>query len=148
MINKYTNYTICLPEGNGRSPIIKRALVVYGHSDMGIKIGIALERCSFSVDVVHTGLEALKLMHLCCPYDILITELLLDEISGFALITVARKFPDVATIGINNGDTSLKLIADEYGIDVVLEPPLDLKELCLLSLKILGITRDTPIMVS
>jgi hypothetical protein len=48
------------------------------------------------------------------------------------------------TIGINNGNTSLKEIADEYGIDRVLELPLKLKELCHLSLKVLGLTMDTP----
>ena len=146
MINEYPNFFKCLYKEQSRSPIIKRALVVYDQSEVGIKIGTALEQFCFSVDVVHSGLEAMKLIHLCCPYDILITELLLDEISGFALVIVAKKYPDVATIGINNGNASLKIIADEYGIDSLLEPPLDLKELCHLSLKILGISTDIPIM--
>jgi DNA-binding response OmpR family regulator len=148
MINEYPNFFKFSYKEHSRSPIIKRALVVYGQSEVGIKIGTVLEQFCFSVDVVHNGLEAMKLIHLCCPYDILITELLLDEISGFALVTVAKKFPDVATIGINNGNVSLKKIADEYGIDGILEPPFDLKELCQLSLKILGITTNTQIMES
>jgi CheY-like chemotaxis protein len=92
------------------------------------------------VDVVHKGIEALKVLHRSCPYDLVITELLLDEISGFALVIAAKKYPDVATIGINNGGASLKLVADEFGIDAVLGSPPDLKELCDVSLKILGMT--------
>jgi DNA-binding response OmpR family regulator len=91
-------------------------------------MGAALERSAFSVDVVHKGIEALKVLHRSCPYDLVITELLLDEISGFALVIAAKKYPDVATIGINNGGASLKLVADEFGIDAVLGSPPDLKE--------------------
>jgi PleD family two-component response regulator len=86
---------------------IKRVLVVLRHRKKGKEIGVALERSAFSVDVVHKGIEALKVLQRSCPYDLVITELLLDEISGFALVIAARKYPDVATIGLNNGGASL-----------------------------------------
>ena len=110
MINELSDCIICLSKGHIPPPMIHRALVANSQSDVGLKIGAALEQCGLSVDMVHSGLEAMKLIHKCCPYDIIITELLLDEISGFALVTIAKNFQDVATIGINNGNTSLKLI--------------------------------------
>ena len=143
MTNEYPDLFECMPVEHMRTPLAKRALVVYGHPEVGIEIGTALKRYCLSADVVRTGLEAMKLIHVCCPYDILITELLLDEISGFALVMIAKKFPDVATIGINNGNAYLKIIADEYGIDKLLDLPLDLKELCRLSLNSMGITTNT-----
>ena len=122
------------------SKIIKRVLVVIGNPADGLEVGTALEQRGLSVDILSKGIEALKFMQPSCLYDLLITELLLDEISGFALVIAAKKYPDVATIGINNGAASLKLVADEFGIDKVLESPLDLKELCDVSLEILEMT--------
>lgn len=147
MINEHSDCIKCKSKGHSGPPIIHRALIANSQSDVGLKIGVALEQCGLSVDVVHTGLEAMKLIHKCCPYDIIITELLLEEISGFALVAVANNFQDVVTIGINNGNKSLKLIADEYGIDRLVDPPINFKELCKLSLEILKLTIYTPIMV-
>ena len=122
------------------SEVIKRVLVILDNRSQGLEIDTALEQYGLSVDLVNKGIDALKFMQPSCPYDLLITALLLDEISGFALVLAAKKFHDVATIGLNNGDALLKSLADEFGIDKVLEFPLNLKELCDVSLEILEMT--------
>ena len=106
--------------------IAKRALVVARNPLNGIEASSALEQLGCSVDAVGTGLDALRLMSKQCPYDLIVTELLLDRISGLALVIIARqKNPAVRIIAVNNGGETLRLFAMESGVDQVLELPLD-----------------------
>jgi CheY-like chemotaxis protein len=106
--------------------IDKRALVVARNALHGSEVTSGLEQLGCSVDAAGTGLDALRLMSKQCPYDLIVTELLLDRISGLALVIIARKKnPAIRTIGVNNGSKTLRLFAMESGIDQVLELPLD-----------------------
>ena len=106
--------------------ITKRALVVARNSLNGIEATSGLEQLGCSVDAAATGLDALRLMGKQCPYDLIVTELLLDGISGLALVIIARKKnPAVRIIAVNNGGETLRLFAMESGVDQVLELPLD-----------------------
>ena len=106
--------------------IATRALVVARNSLNGIAATSGLEQLDCSVDAVGTGLDALRLMSKQCPYDLIVTELLLDRISGLALVIIARqKNPAVRIIAVNNGGETLRLFAMESGVDQVLELPLD-----------------------
>ena len=109
--------------------IAKRALVVARNALHGSEVTSGLEQLGCSVDAVGTGLDALRLIGKQCPYDLIVTELLLDGISGLALLIIARKKnPAVRTIGVNNGSKTLRLFAMESGVDQVLELPLDLEK--------------------
>ncbi len=106
--------------------IAKRALVVARNPLNGIEASSALEQLGCSVDAAGTGLDALRLMGKQCPYDLIVTELLLKGISGLALVIIARqKNPAVRIIAVNNGGETLRLFAMESGVDQVLELPLD-----------------------
>ncbi len=106
--------------------IAKRALVVARNALHGSAVTSGLEQLGCSVDAVGTGLDALRLIGKQCPYDLIVTELLLDRISGLALVIIARtKNPTIRTIAINNGSKALRLFAVESGIDRLLELPLD-----------------------
>ncbi len=106
--------------------ITKRALVVARNPLNGIEASSGLEQLGCSVDAVGTGLDALRLMGKQCPYDLIVTELLLDGISGLALVIIARKKnPAIRIIAVNNGGETLRLFAMESGVDQVLELPLD-----------------------
>jgi len=106
--------------------IAKRALVVARNALNGSEVTSGLEQLGCSVDAVGTGLDALRLMGKQCPYDLIVTELLLDRISGLALVIIARKKnPTIRTIALNNGSKTLQLFAMESGVDQVLELPLD-----------------------
>jgi CheY-like chemotaxis protein len=106
--------------------IAKRALVVARNALNGSEATSGLEQLGYSVDAAATGLDALRLMGMQCPYDLIVTELLLDGISGLALVIIARKKnPAIRTIAVNNGSKTLRLFAMESGVDQVLELPLD-----------------------
>jgi CheY-like chemotaxis protein len=104
----------------------KRALVVARNARHGSEVTSGLEQLGCSVDAAGTGLDALRLLGMQCPYDLIFTELLLDGINGLALIIIARnRNPSVRTIALNNGNQTLRLFALESGVDEVLELPLD-----------------------
>ena len=104
----------------------KRALVVARNALHGSEVTSALEQLGCSVDAAGTGLDALRLLGMQCPYDLIVTELLLDGINGLALIIIAKKKnPSVKTIAVNNGNQTLRRFARESGVDEVLELPLD-----------------------
>jgi len=104
----------------------RRALVVARNALIGSEVTSGLEQLGCSVDAAGTGLDALRLLGMQCPYDLMVTELLLDGINGLALIIIAKKKnPSVRTIAVNNGNQTLRLFAMESGVDEVLELPLD-----------------------
>jgi CheY-like chemotaxis protein len=106
--------------------IAKRALVVARNALNGSEATSGLEQLGCSVDAAGMGLDALRLMGKRCPYDLIVTELLLDRISGLALVIIARKKnPAIRTIAINNGSKALRLFAMESGVDRLLQLPLD-----------------------
>jgi CheY-like chemotaxis protein len=104
----------------------KRALVVARSGLNGGEVTSALEQLGCSVDAASRGLDALRLLGMQCPYDLIVTELLLDGINGLALIIIAKKKnPSVRTVAVNNGNQTLRLFAMESGVDEVLDLPLD-----------------------
>jgi CheY-like chemotaxis protein len=104
----------------------KRALVVARSAVNGSEVTSALEQLGCSVDAASTGLDALRLLGTQYPYDLIVTELLLDGINGLALIIIARnKNTSVRTIAVNNGNETLRVFAIESGVDEVLELPVD-----------------------
>ena len=110
--------------------ITKRALVVARNALNGSEVTSGLEQLGCPVDAAGTGLDALRLMGKKCPYDLIVTELLLDGISGLALLIIARKKnPAIRTIALNNGSETLRLFAMESGVDQVLELPLDAEKM-------------------
>jgi CheY-like chemotaxis protein len=116
-----------------------RVLAVARDALNGMKILTALERLGCSVDVASTGLDALKLIRDQGPYDLIVTELLLNGISGLALVITAReKNPTVRSIAVNNGSETLQQFVMDYGVDSVLTPPLTEDEVYEAARRIMG----------
>ncbi len=109
------------------SEVTKRALVIFKDDLDGRDVFYLLNYIGFSVDVAHSGLEALRMFQRRRPYDLIVTELVLDGISGLGLFTCAKKNPETITIGVNNGSETLRRVATEFGIDIILDLPLDIK---------------------
>jgi CheY-like chemotaxis protein len=110
--------------------IAKRALVVARNALHGSEVTSGLEQLGCSVDAAGTGLDALRLMGKQCPYDLIVTELLLDGISGLALLIIARKKNQaIRTIALNNGSKTIRLFAMESGVDRMLETPVDAEKI-------------------
>jgi DNA-binding response OmpR family regulator len=112
------------------SEVTKRALVIFKDDLDGRDVFYLLNYIGFSVDIAHSGLEALRMFQRR-RYDLIVTELVLDGISGLGLFTCAKKNPETITIGVNNGSETgsetLRRVATEFGIDIILDLPLDIK---------------------
>jgi DNA-binding response OmpR family regulator len=102
---------------------IKKASVVFRNTEKGRELGDQLNHLGYASDTAFSGLTALKMMKSRCPYDLLITELLLDEVSGLALCSVAKQNSNTRVVAVNNGDRTLRVVADEFGVDLVVKMP-------------------------
>jgi CheY-like chemotaxis protein len=102
----------------------KRILIVLQQQQTESRLSVRLvfNRFGCIVDIAEGGCEAIKLVKNNNIYDFLITELLLDEVSGLALCAVAKK-NRIHAIAINNGPCDLRAVAREAGIDMILDPP-------------------------
>jgi CheY-like chemotaxis protein len=98
----------------------KYALLSFQHYDTGQNLKSILEQSGFQVHITIGGLEALKLLYRTGKFDLLITELCLDAISGFALIQAAKGICRDGVIAINNGADLLAEIALNLGADRVM----------------------------
>ncbi len=99
------------------------------------EILIALENffknLNYEVTAASTGLDGLKQIEdeSAC-FDLIITDLVLPNISGVAIISIAKqKFPDTPVIAITGWGEHPESLAKEAKADFVLEKPFKLPEL-------------------
>jgi DNA-binding response OmpR family regulator len=103
----------------------KYALLSFQRYDAGQNLKSILEQSGFQVHITVGGLEALKLLYRRGKIDLLITELCLDAISGFALIQAAKGTCRDGIIAINNGAEILDEIALNFGASRVMKSSTD-----------------------
>ena len=86
---------------------------------------------NFQVISAANGLDGLKHIESKDAYfDLIITDLVLPNISGVAIISIAKKkFPDTPVIAITGWGEHPESLAKEAHADVVLEKPFKLPEL-------------------
>jgi DNA-binding NtrC family response regulator len=84
----------------------------------------------FQVVSASNGLDALKLIEEKDAYfDLIITDLVLPNISGVAITTIVKKkFPDTPVIAITGWGEHPESLAKEARADVVLEKPFKLPD--------------------
>ena len=93
---------------------------------------------NYDVTCFENGLEALKLFNQDAPVaDLLITDIVMPEIGGVALISITRKkYPGMPIIAITGYGEHPELLATEATADIVLKKPIELaedeKHVCLL----------------
>ena len=93
---------------------------------------------NYDVTVAENGLEALKFFNQDSQVvDLLITDIVMPEIGGVALITIVRKkFPDMPIIAITGWGEHPEELASEAAADIVLKKPIELpkveRHVCLL----------------
>jgi DNA-binding response OmpR family regulator len=88
-------------------------------------------RKSYEVSSATDGLEGLKLLETEeRGFDLVITDLVMPNISGVALISIIKKkFPDTPVIAITGWGEHPEALATEAQADKVLEKPFELSEL-------------------
>ena len=93
---------------------------------------------NYHVTTAENGLEALKLFsEEEQAVDLLITDIVMPEIGGVALISIVRKkFPGMPIIAITGWGEHPEALASEAAADIVLKKPIELpeveKHVCLL----------------
>ncbi len=106
----------------------KHVLLVEKHAGFLRTIRKFLTRKGYHVIPAPTGLSALKwLEEKKGRFDQMITELIMPDISGFGLISIAKKkYPLISVVAINGWGDVLEQLAKEYRADVVLKKPIEL----------------------
>ncbi len=122
-MHKPSKQSICI---NGRTNVVPAhvkpgqcALVITKNRVMGQYITNVLSLRVSSVYYTTSGIDALKEITSSANYTILITDLLVDEISGIALGIVLKEKRPAFVFGINNANEACKAVAVESGFDMV-----------------------------
>lgn len=111
--------------------ITDRVLIVFKDYLRAEMLKNLLEPLYCTVDVANEGLEALRLIRERSPYQLLITDLIVDEVSGFGIHMLAKKGnPFIKTLALNDGRNVLRNVAGQFGIEQVLDFPVDIQGLC------------------
>ena len=107
-----------------------RILVAEDHPVLGPDVKKGLERCSYAVDLVTYGDDALAL-GLTTPYDLIILDILLPGLSGLEvckrLRNQKRKMPILFLTALGEIDQRVKGL--DLGADDYLAKPFDFREL-------------------
>lgn len=92
-----------------------------------------LERKGFNVDVAADGVNALELLGEAPEYDVLVTDLMMPQISGLELLKEAKdKQPDLEVIVItasNDVDNAVTAMRDDGAYDYLIKPLETISEL-------------------
>jgi DNA-binding response OmpR family regulator len=85
---------------------------------------------NYHVTIAENGLEGLKLFNQeGSVFDLLITDIVMPEIGGVALISIIRKkFPAMPIIAITGWGEHPEDLASEAKADIVLKKPIELSE--------------------
>jgi DNA-binding response OmpR family regulator len=85
----------------------------------------------YDVATASNGLDGLKLLQTASTdFDLIITDIVMPNISGVGIITIVKKkFPNMLIIAITGWGEHPEMLASEAEADLVLEKPIDLIEL-------------------
>jgi len=90
-----------------------------------------LSKKKYDITSANNGLEGLKYLEQEKQgFDVVITDLIMPDISGVALISIIKKrFPDIIVIAITGWGEHPEALATEAEADHVMEKPFELSEL-------------------
>ena len=107
-----------------------RLLVVEDHPTLGGDLKIYLESRSYTVDLLTTGEEA-QLQGLDIPYDLIILDIMLPDISGLEVCRFLREHQQQAPLLFLTalGEVEHRILGLDTGADDYLTKPVDFREL-------------------
>ena len=99
---------------------------------------------NYQVASASNGLDGLKLLEAeKDTFDLIVTDLVMPNISGVGLISIAKKkYPHIPIIAITGWGEHPEALATEANADVVLEKPFELPELDKIICSLLGQKKD------
>jgi len=109
----------------------QRLLIIDDNKEILSALKDFFTRKSYEVFSAADGLEGLKLLETeQHGFDLVITDLVMPNISGVALISIIKKkYPDTPVIAITGWGEHPEALATEAQADKVLEKPFELSEL-------------------
>jgi DNA-binding response OmpR family regulator len=107
-----------------------RLLVVEDHPTLGGDLKIYLESRSYAVDLLTTGEEA-QLQGLDIPYDLIILDIMLPDISGLEVCRFLREHQQQVPLLFLTalGEVEHRILGLDTGADDYLTKPVDFREL-------------------
>jgi len=108
-----------------------KLLIIDDNKDILTALNEFLSKKKYDVVSASDGLDGLKLLETEKQgFDLVITDLIMPNISGVGLISIIKKkFPDIPVIAITGWGEHPEALATEAQADRVLEKPFDLSEL-------------------
>ena len=108
-----------------------KLLIIDDNKDILSALKDFFTRKSYEVFSASDGLEGLKLLETeQHGFDLVITDLVMPNISGVALISIIKKkYPDTPVIAITGWGEHPEALATEAQADKVLEKPFELSQL-------------------
>ena len=108
-----------------------KLLVIDDNKEILTALNDFLSKKNYDVVSASDGLDGLKLLETeKQEFDLVITDLIMPNISGVGLISILKKkFPDIPVIAITGWGEHPEALATEAQADRVLEKPFDLSEL-------------------
>lgn len=107
-----------------------RLLIVEDHPELGPDVKAGLQECSYAVDLVTNGEDAIALASLV-PYDLLILDILLPDLDGWevcrSLRTQRKLMPILFLTAL--GEVEHRVRGLDLGADDYLVKPFDFREL-------------------
>ena len=112
-------------------PTQHRLLIIDDNEEILTSLKTFLSKKGFDVVVASNGLDALKLYEAAYDnFDLVITDLVMPNIGGVALISIFKKrTPDLPVIAVTGFGEQPESLAREAKADVVLEKPFKLEDL-------------------
>jgi DNA-binding response OmpR family regulator len=117
-----------------------KLLIIDDNKDILSALNDFLSKKKYDVVSASDGLDGLKLLETEKQgFDLVITDLIMPNISGVGLISILKKnFPDIPVIAITGWGEHPEALATEAQADRVLEKPFDLSELDILIRELLA----------
>ena len=111
-------------------PILK-LLIIDDDQDTLVAMEAYFTKRNYSVTAIDSGLDALKLIESQSrKFDIMITDIVMPDVSGVAIIAVTKKLiPDMPIIAITGWGEHPQARASEAKADSVIKKPIELMEL-------------------
>jgi DNA-binding response OmpR family regulator len=108
-----------------------KLLIIDDNEEILIALRDYFSRKNYTVISAPNGLEGLKLIDdFKETIDLIITDLVMPNVSGVAVISIVKKkYPEIPIIAITGWGEHPESLAEEARADLVLEKPFDLTEL-------------------
>ena len=108
--------------------LIPKLLLIDDNEEILISLKSFLSKRNFDVISASNGLDALKLLEVTThDFDLVITDLVMPNISGVAVTTIIKKQnPNMPVIAITGYGEEPEALAREANADIVMEKPFKL----------------------